>query len=268
MKRDVPSEGAMAVASRPRQGADAMPADAPAVLTVAAADVRMGGVLALSGVSLSIRAGERVAFVGANGSGKSTLLRLLHGLLAPASGQVRCAAGLRQAMLFQRPHLLRTSVQNNVALGLWLRGQAWREARAQALQALARVDLAALAARSARALSGGQQQRLALARAWVLQPDVLLLDEPTASLDPHAKREVEALVAAFAAGTGAAGAAAPMTLVFASHNLGQVKRLASRVIYLERGRVLADLPVGQFFDGALLEARHPEAHLFIKGESL
>src|SRR5690606_29955445 len=104
-----------------------------------------------------------------------------------------------------------------------------------ALAALARVGLAELALRSARTLSGGQQQRLALARAWALQPQVLLLDEPTASLDPHAKREVEALMASFAQ--------AGMTLVFASHNLGQVKRLASRVVYLEQGHIRADAPV-------------------------
>ena len=127
-----------------------------------------------------------------------------------------------------------------------------------------RVGLADLAQRSARTLSGGQQQRLALARAWALQPDVLLLDEPTASLDPHAKREVEALMAEFAAGDDGR----PMTLVFASHNLGQVKRLADRVIYLEGGRVLADLPVDEFFDGVLLQAAYPAAHLFVKGELL
>jgi tungstate transport system ATP-binding protein len=88
-----------------------------------------------------------------------------------------------------------------------------------------------MAGRNARTLSGGQQQRVALARAWVRRARPVLLDEPTASLDPHAKREVEALMAAFAAG----GAESGMTMVFASHNLGQVKRLASRVVYLEQG---------------------------------
>jgi tungstate transport system ATP-binding protein len=107
-------------------------------------------------------------------------------------------------------------------------------------------------------LSGGQQQRLALGRAWSLQPDVLFLDEPTASLDPQGKRDVEAVVAQFA-GEGA-------TLVFASHNLGQVKRLASRVVYLEQGRVLADLPVHDFFNGPRLSQVSTQAELFIKGE--
>ena len=222
-----------------------------------AADVRFGRVAALSGINLTIQSGERVALVGSNGSGKSTLLRLLHGLVASSSGQVRRDGSHAQAMLFQRPYMLRTTAVNNVALGLWLRGMCWREAQAQALVALQRVGLMDVARRSAKTLSGGQQQRLALARAWVLKPDVLLLDEPTASLDPHAKREVEALLAELSAG---------MTLVFASHNLGQVKRLATRVIYLEQGRVLADLPTPDFFEGPLLQAQYPEAHFFVKGE--
>ncbi|MDM0120424.1 ABC transporter ATP-binding protein [Variovorax arabinosiphilus] len=217
-------------------------------------EVRFGHVPALRGATLSIGAGERVALIGANGSGKSTLLRLLHGLVPHASGaMLQRAPRSRQAMLFQRPHMLRASVATNVALALWLRGGGWRAARQAALEALGRVGMTELAARNARTLSGGQQQRLALARAWVLHPEVLLLDEPTASLDPTAKREVEALIAEAAAGR---------TLIFASHNLGQVKRLATRVVYLEQGRVVADLPVHDFFHGPLPEA----AHLFVKGE--
>ena len=232
---------------------------------VVSANVHFGrpasAVRALTGVSLSIDPGERVALIGANGCGKSTLLRLLHGLAAPTAGLVTRAPGLQQAMLFQRPHLMRLSVQSNIALGLWLRGTSWGEAKVLALAALARVGLSALAGRNARKLSGGQQQRVALARAWALSPQVLLLDEPTASLDPHAKREVEALIEEF---SGVAGSA--MTLIFASHNLGQVKRLANRVIYLEHGRVLADLPVNDFFNGPLLQSQYPAAHLFLRGE--
>jgi len=239
-------------------------AAADEVIRLAGIGVRFGPVQALAGVSLSVAAGERLALVGANGCGKSTLLRVLHGLTAASEGQVWRSAA-RQAMLFQRPHMLRTTAQNNIALGLWLRRIPWRTAQARALQALERVGLAAVAGRNARTLSGGQQQRLALARAWALAPDVLLLDEPTASLDPHAKREVESLMQAFA--HGQAGDA-PMTMIFASHNLGQVKRLASRVIYLEQGRVLADLPVHDFFQGPLLQAQYPAAHLFVKGEVL
>ena len=224
--------------------------------------VRYGRVLALDHVTLRIMPGERVALVGANGSGKSTLLRVLHGLADATGGGFQCDTAMRQAMLFQRPHMLRTSAQNNVALALWLRGSRWRDARAAALGALQRVGLQDIAAQNARTLSGGQQQRVALARAWALRPDVLLLDEPTASLDPHAKREVEALMADFAESHGAAGPAYPVTMVFSSHNLGQVKRLASRVVYMEHGRVMADLSVHDFFNGPLPEA----ARLFVKGE--
>jgi tungstate transport system ATP-binding protein len=225
-----------------------------------------GQVQALRNLSLRIDAGERVALVGANGCGKSSLLRLLHGLVKPSRGQFSADALARQAMLFQRPHMLRGTVLNHVAIALWLGGAGWGASRVQALLALARVDLQDLARRNARTLSGGQQQRLALARAWALQPQVLFLDEPTASLDPHAKREVEALMAEFAGIDEAAPATQDMTLVFSSHNLGQVKRLASRVLYLEHGRLLADLPVDRFFNGPELRAQSEAAHLFVKGE--
>jgi tungstate transport system ATP-binding protein len=216
--------------------------------------VSFGPIAALIDCSLQVHPGERLALVGANGSGKSTLLRTLHGLVRPLEGQVQHDRSARQAMLFQRPYLLRASVQNNVALGLWLRGVPWRQARSDALQALARVGLAELAPRNAKALSGGQQQRVALARAWALKPQVLLLDEPTSSLDPTAKREVERLMTEFSD--------AGMTLIFSSHNLGQVKRLASRVIYLEHGRLIADLSNQAFFQGQLPMA----AAQFLKGE--
>ncbi len=220
--------------------------------------VSYGSVHALRAATLTIGAGERVALVGANGSGKSTLLRVLHRLAPASHGRlVTAPPSARQAMLFQRPYMLRTSARNNVALGLWLRGASWSAAKSKAVEAIDRVGLASIAHRNAKTLSGGQQQRLALARAWALQPDVLLLDEPTASLDPSAKREVEALITEFATGAG-------MTLVFSSHNLGQVKRLASRVICLERGQVVADLPVHDFFNGPLPEA----ARLFVQGELL
>ncbi|HSI53549.1 MAG: phosphate ABC transporter ATP-binding protein [Ramlibacter sp.] len=220
--------------------------------------VQFGAVHALAGVDLRIAEGERVALIGSNGSGKSTLLRVLHGLIAPSSGSASRDSARRHAMVFQRPFMLRASALNNVALGLWIRGKRWREAKERALLALGRVGLGEVALRSARTLSGGQQQRLALARAWSLKPDVLFLDEPTSSLDPHAKREVEALLAEFAQ--------AGMTLVFASHNLGQVKRLATRVVYLEHGRVLADLPVADFFNGPRLGETSAEAELFLRGE--
>ena len=225
-----------------------------AIFNLNSVSVHFGRVRALSNCTLRITAGEILALVGSNGSGKSTLLRTLHGLIAPAAGSLQHDARARQAMLFQRPYMLRASVLHNVALGLWLNGVSWKSAKAQALHALERVGLAELAGRNAKALSGGQQQRVALARAWALKPQVLLLDEPTSSLDPAAKREVEHLMAECAEDG--------MTLIFSSHNLGQVKRLASRVMYLEQGRLIADLPTDAFFEGPLPAA----AANFLKGE--
>jgi tungstate transport system ATP-binding protein len=237
-----------------------------------AVSVRFGQLEALKSVDLQILQGQRVALIGSNGSGKSTLLRVLNGLISPKSNQksgqisgvLQTVANLRQAMLFQRPHMLRISVQANVAMGLWLAGTGWAEAKTRALEALARVGLQDEAARSAKTLSQGQQQRVALARAWVVlsdtkQSNVLLLDEPTASMDPHAKREVEALMQDFAAQN--------TTLVFSSHNLGQVKRLATHVAYLEHGELLAYLPVSDFFDGEKLRAVSPAGDAFLRGET-
>ena len=199
--------------------------------------VRFGPVQALDRVDFAVQPGEVVALVGGNGSGKTTLLRLLHGLVRHEGR--REAAPVVQAMVFQRPFMLRLSVANNLRVGLWLAGVArvrWGERLAAAL---ARVGLQGLEARPARALSGGQQQRLALARALVLEPGLLLLDEPTASLDPHAKAEVEALLARLAA--------QGLTIVMSTHNLGQAKRLAQRVVYLEDGRIVADEATAAFF---------------------
>jgi tungstate transport system ATP-binding protein len=224
------------------------------------ASVIFGGQAALRQVTLQIHRGDRIALVGANGSGKTTLLRLLNGLLAPSSGarELSTPAGRRApvtAMLFQRPFLLSFSVRRNLSLALWLAGVPAAERAARVQGALARVGLQAMADKPARSLSGGQQQRLALARAWAVRPDILFLDEPTASLDPSAKREVETLIEEF----GRDG----MALVMSTHNLGQAKRLASRVLFLDAGRLVTDLPVDDFFHRNDLP---PEAAQFLKGE--
>ena len=239
-------------------GVSVPPATPPGLIHLQQATVRFGAQLALREITLHIRRGDRIALVGATGSGKTTLLRLLNGLLAPSAG-VRWLpdGGARPvtAMVFQRPFFLHCSVRRNLGLALWLAGVPAAQRAQRADLALARVGLQALAGRPARSLSGGQQQRLALARAWAVRPDILFLDEPTASLDPSAKREVETLIDEF----GHDG----MALVMSSHNLGQVKRLASRVLYLDAGRLLADLPVDDFFKRSDLP---PEAVQFLKGE--
>jgi tungstate transport system ATP-binding protein len=228
--------------------------------------LKLNHVQALSDVSLRIDEGEHVALIGANGSGKSTLLRVLNGLHDVTEGALQLAT-CRQAMLFQRPHMLRTDSLTNVALGLWLDrslGLGWQQAKARALEALSVVGLSGVKLQNAATLSGGQQQRLALARAWAKEPELLFLDEPTASLDPPAKREIEALVQHMMAPNNKPR---PLTLIFASHNLGQVKRWASRVIYIEQGRILADLPTAEFFDAECLKHHSHQAFLFLQGET-
>jgi tungstate transport system ATP-binding protein len=233
-----------------------------ALISLQAADVHYGRTQALRAIHLTLHRGERLMLVGANGSGKTTLLRLLHGLQAPHAAHSKQVQTLwpegrppRAAMVFQRPFLLNLSVRFNVMLGLWLHGVPASERAARCLSALQRVGLASLAGQRARTLSGGQQQRLALARAWALQPDILFLDEPTASLDPSAKREVETLIEDFA-NQG-------VTLVMSTHNLGQAKRLGSRVAYLESGELVVVRETNDFFSSNDLPAR---ARQFLRGE--
>lgn len=209
------------------------------------------GVRIIDRVTLKVGAG-RTAILGPNGAGKSTLLRLMHGLLKPSAGRIVWPQALSQGMVFQRPAMLRTTVLANVEYGLRLRGESAVERRAKATTALARVGLPELAARPARRLSGGEQQRVALARAWALEPQLLFLDEPTASLDPASSREVERIIGEIAAsGT---------RIVLTTHNLGQARRIADEVIYLEGGQVLEQTPVEEFFRQARTEAARTFLH--------
>jgi len=209
----------------------------------------------LQPLSLQIESGPSTIILGANGAGKSVLMRLMHGLLAPSGGKVSWSGAdvrRRQAMVFQRPVMLRRSAFQNVLYALDVAGVAGAERLAA--EALAEVGLAHVAHQPARVLSFGEQQRLALARAWALHPEVLFLDEPTASLDPTATREIEAVIRAFdASGT---------KIVMATHNLGQARRLGDEVIYLHQGRVVERAPAEKFFAAPAT----PEATAFIKGE--
>jgi tungstate transport system ATP-binding protein len=218
------------------------------------------GTRVLDAIDVSIVPRMRTVILGANGAGKSTLLRVLHGLLVPDAGSVTwgCAASrpAGQAMVFQRPVLLRRSAAGNVRYALALRGVRGREAQRRTEDALARVGLGAIGARPARVLSGGELQRVALARAWALEPEVLFLDEPTASLDPAATRAVEGIVLAIhARGT---------TIEMTTHSLGQARRLADTVIFLSAGRVTECTDASQFFAAP----RSPEGKIFVEGERL
>jgi tungstate transport system ATP-binding protein len=214
----------------------------------------------IQGVSMALRAGPRTMILGPNGAGKSVLLRLCHGLLTPTAGTITWyepelpGAPRRQAMVFQRPVLLRRSVLGNVMYALKLSGASVRQSRARARDALRKVGLAAFADHAARVLSGGEQQRLALARVWALRPEILFLDEPTASLDPGATHEIERIIGDLhAAGT---------KIVMVTHNLGQARRLGDEILFLHQGRLVERASTDEFF-------KHPaskEAACFLEGE--
>lgn len=211
------------------------------LLALESVGAKAGPVTILDQVSVEITPGALMIVLGPNGAGKSTLLRLCHGLLRPSAGAMRWRPGpaVRQAMVFQRPVMLRRSVLGNAAYGLKLAGvpRAARAARAGAM--LAKVGLEHLAQRRARSLSGGEQQRLALARAWALAPEILFLDEPTASLDPTATRQVEDVVRQMhAAGTA---------IVMTTHDLGQARRLGRDIAFLHGGRLVEYAPAAAFF---------------------
>lgn len=202
------------------------------------------------------------ALIGPNGSGKSVLLRTIHGLLVPQAGEVRFEGRLRpggdlafegQALVFQHASMFRGSTLDNL-LVVPAPGLDARSRREQAMQMLERVGLLELARAPAMKLSGGERQRLALARAWSMRPRLLLLDEPTASLDPSATEQVEALIR----GMRASGCRVLLT----SHNLGQVSRLADEVVFMHRGRLLERQPTADFFS----TPRTDEAHQFLQGE--
>jgi tungstate transport system ATP-binding protein len=233
----------------------------------------MSGILPISITGLSFRPGGRVvldrlsatiasrgitALIGPNGAGKSVTLRILDGLLRPDEGAIAFDAGsstsIRRAFVFQKPALVRGSAAYNVALALLPFHLDTATVRARVCDALDRVGLADRAQDAARKLSGGEQQRLALARAWVSDPQLLLLDEPTANLDPGATEAIEALIAAIArAGT---------KVILVSHNLGQVARLAEDILVLDRGRAVEHGPAQTI----LHSPRTPEARAYIKGE--
>ena len=220
----------------------------------------VGGRVIVDRVSAEIAAGPSTIILGANGAGKSVLMRLMHGLLMPTAGEIAWHESdperrrRRQAMVFQRPVLLRRSALANVTYALKVARVPRAERERLAVEALESVGLMQIAHRPARVLSGGEQQRLALARAWALHPEVLLLDEPTASLDPSATREIERVIRAFdAAGT---------KIIMATHNLGQVRRLGDEVLFINQGRLLERAPVDRFFS----QPASAEAAAFLKGE--
>ena len=182
--------------------------------------------------------------MGPNGAGKSLLVRLLHGLLKPQSGSISWNGReggpdtrLRQAMVFQKPVLLRRSVAANIDFVLGLKGSVDRPRRDDLLL---QANLLDKASQPARALSGGEQQRLSLIRALASDPQVLFLDEPTASLDPSSTLAIEtAITTASARG---------VKVILVTHDTGQARRLANDVVFIHRGRVAEHSGADAFFD--------------------
>lgn len=221
--------------------------------------VRAGATTIIDCLNLTINPGHPTVVVGPNGAGKSTLLRLCMGLIAPTEGTIDwggCTnvSPTRRAFVFQRPVMLRRTVAANVAYGLTHADYQKDKIAARALELLTRVGLAELASRPARRLSGGEQQRLALARALARDPELLLLDEPTASLDPAATRSVEEIIRS-AAQSG-------IKIVMASHDLGQVRRLAGDVVFMVRGAVHEQATADDFLN----RPSSVEADAFVRGD--
>lgn len=221
------------------------------------------GKLLLEGISFEVPRGGITTVLGPNGAGKSLLLRLCHGLITPAAGKVAWAldrgvtAGRkRHAMVFQRPVMLRRSVHANLDHALAAAGYPSGTRQERIHAALSRFGLAGLAEQPARRLSGGEQQRLAIARAWALEPEVIFLDEPCSQLDPGATRKIEEMLVALE-GDG-------VTLIMATHDLGQARRLSRHVLFLNRGRLAESGPAETFFAAP----GTPEARAFLAGDLL
>jgi tungstate transport system ATP-binding protein len=226
------------------------------------ASVVAGATTILDGINLTFAAGAPTVLVGPNGSGKTTLIRLATGLIAPTRGCVSWggrehAAPTRRAIVFQRPVMLRRSAAANIRYALAAAGvpRAKRHERIDELLALVGLG-GPLGKRPARKLSGGEQQRLALARALARDPQILFLDEPTASLDPAATLAIETLIQTISA--------RGIKVVMSTHNLGEARRLAGEIVLLHRGRIVEAAPAEQFFTAPKTEA----ARRFVDGELL
>jgi tungstate transport system ATP-binding protein len=219
------------------------------------------GVTILDRINLALLPGAPTVVIGPNGAGKTTLLRLAMGLIDPTSGRATWggrtdAPSNRRAIVFQRPVMLRRSAEANLRYALEAAGVPSADHAARVRELLALVGLAELGNRPARKLSGGEQQRLALARALAKDPQVLFLDEPTASLDPAATKSVEDLIRDIAA--------RGIKVVMSTHDLGEARRLAGDIVLMHRGRIVEASDAATFFSNP----KTNEARQFTAGELL
>lgn len=228
-------------------------------LRLTGAAVHRRGKRLIGPIDLMLEGQGLTAVIGPNGAGKSTLLKALHGLERLSEGRIawactRADALRRQAFVFQAPVMLRRSVVDNLAFPLRLTGMHRTVARVAAEEWCARIGLAGMEGRAATVLSGGEKQKLALARALITAPELLFLDEPSASLDGRATREIEALLS-FAAEAGT-------RIVMATHDMGQARRLARDAVFLRGGMVHEQGAAPAFFDAPTTDA----ARAFLAGD--
>ena len=215
----------------------------------------------LDRVTLSFAAGAPTVLVGPNGSGKTSLMRVAMGLARPTAGRVKFGGRsdvppLRRAIVFQRPVMLRRSALGNLRYALAAADVPRTERSKRADELLALVGLRGLSERPARRMSGGEQQRLAIARALAKEPEILFLDEPTASLDPAATKATEDIIQSIAA--------RGIKIVMATHDLGEARRLAGEIVLMHRGRIVEIADTTTFFNSPKTDA----ARRFVSGELL
>jgi tungstate transport system ATP-binding protein len=219
-----------------------------ALLEARALEVERGGVAVLDVPSFRLEEGELVSLIGPNGSGKSTLLLSLMGLLPRRSGEVLwrgaplwsdgdvVAARRRMAMVLQDPLLFHATVHDNVASGLRIRGVPRAEERRRVTAYLERFGLAAMAGRSARTLSGGEARRVSIARALVVEPEVVFLDEPFAHVDPPTRAAIADDLERTIRETGTAA-------ILVTHDQSEALRLSDRIVVMHRGTIVqSDVP--------------------------
>jgi tungstate transport system ATP-binding protein len=220
-----------------------------AFLEVRSLSKSIGKAVILHEVSLTVERGEILGLIGPTGSGKTTLLRIINLLDEPSAGSIlfggkevsgrpekeSLATRRKMAMVFQKPVMFKASVKENVSYGLRMRSKQDRDEKisisARVEEALEMVGLSGYESRDANTLSGGEMQRIALARALILQPELLLLDEPTANLDPRSAASIDSLLRSLAGSRTA--------VILATHNMEQCRKLVGRIAVLQAGRLAA-----------------------------
>ena len=219
-------------------------------------------VKALQSISLNLQGGKIIILLGVNGAGKSTLMRILSGLENADSGIILFnnqginAKALRQVstLVFQKTAMFSMNVYDNLAYGLKIRKVPKEEIHKKICDALKAVRLSGFEKRRAKKLSGGEQQRIALARAFMLDSNILLLDEPTANLDPNSAAIIEKAIIA--------KKSSDRIIIMATHNLNQARRMADEIVHIHNGEIVETASPEDFFENPKSEVTRK----FIKGE--